>query len=188
MKTYDFVHLVLYAAGGKIEGRTKLQKMVYFTGVLTKREHELGFRAHFYGPYSPDVAGAVDKLRALSFLRQTSSGGGAFDNRGLEVARYDYELTEDGTLIAQEKTRNYSNEWKRIKAAVKRLIASDPNDYVKLSIAAKTYFLHGKLKGTTSAGELERLSEHFGWRVTKDEICEAFNWLKTVRLVERAGS
>jgi uncharacterized protein YwgA len=184
MKTYDFVHLVLYAAGGKIQGRTKLQKMVYFTGVLMKCEANLGYRPHFYGPYSADVAGSVDKLRALGFLKQSACGGGAIDHRGFEVARYDYELTGDGRLIAEEKVEKYPENWKRIKTAVDRLIKSDPNDYVKLSIAAKTYFVHGKLKGTTSSGELERLNAHFGWKVSEEETRDAFEWLKSVKLVE----
>jgi uncharacterized protein YwgA len=188
MKTYDFVHLVLYAADGKIEGSTKLQKIVYFAGVLTKREGELGYRPHFYGPYSAEVASAVDKLRALGFLHQRVAGGGAIDNRGFEIARCDYELTEDGKLIAEEKTKDFHRTWKRVKAAVNRLNKSEPFDYVKLSIAAKTYFLHGKLKGTMSVSELERLSARFGWKVTRDEIREAFEWLKSIHLVEDSRS
>jgi uncharacterized protein YwgA len=184
MKTYDVVHLVLHAAEGRIEGRTKLQKMVYFVGVLTKRENELGFRPHFYGPYSQDVAAAVDKLRALGFLCQTIIGGGGTDRHGFEIARYDYELTEDGKQIAEEKRQTYPKTWKRIKAAVNRILKSDIDDYVKLSIAAKTYFIHGKLKGSTSASDLEQLSTRFGWKVSRDEIQEAFQWLKSVHLVD----
>ena len=184
MKTYDFVHLVLYAADGKIKGSTKLQKMVYFAGVLTKREGGLGYHPHFYGPYSTEVAGAVDKLRALGFLRQSVTGGGTVDKRGFEIARCDYELTEDGTLVAKEKINDFQRSWKLIKAAVNRLNNSESNDYVKLSIAAKTYFLHGKLKGTTSTKELERLSARFGWKVTREDVSEAFEWLRSIHLVK----
>ena len=31
METYDFVQLTLLAMGGEIKGKTKLQKMVYFS-------------------------------------------------------------------------------------------------------------------------------------------------------------
>lgn len=184
MKTYDYVHLIIYAAGGKVEGRTKLQKLVYFSGVLTKQEESLGYRAHFYGPYSPDVADAVDKLRALKFLQQTIAGGNAIDSRGFEVARYDYELTDDGRQIAEEKANYHPKSWKVIQAAVNRLVKSDHNDYVKLAIAAKTYFMTGKLKEATSSKDLEKLSSQFGWKVTSNEISEAFEWLKTIRLVD----
>ena len=36
MTPYDFVQLTLYAAGGKIRGKTRLQKTVYFLGLLTE--------------------------------------------------------------------------------------------------------------------------------------------------------
>jgi hypothetical protein len=184
MKTYDFVHLVLFAAGGTIEGRTKLQKVVYFAGVLTKNSDQLGYGPHFYGPYSTEVAGAVEKLRALKFLKQVVCGGGTIDRRGFEVTRYDYELTDDGLLIAEEKAQTIPASWKRIKAAVNRIIRSGPSDYVKLSIAAKTYYVHGKLKGNTTEKELEQLSVELGWKVKKEEIRDAYEWLKSVHLVQ----
>ena len=79
MKAYDFVHLVLYATEGRIQGRTKLQKVVYFAGVLTEMLEQLGYRAHYYGPYSSTVTAAVDELRGLGFLEQRIAGGGATD-------------------------------------------------------------------------------------------------------------
>jgi uncharacterized protein YwgA len=181
MKTYDFVHLVLNAAGGHIEGRTKLQKMVYFAGVLTKNEPELGYRAHFYGPYSSEVAAAVDKLRALNFLQQTVAGGGLLDRRGFEVARFDYQLTDDGKLIAEEKAKADPDTWKLIKAAVNRLVKSDSNDYVKLSIAAKAFFLR-RTAGKPTSEDLTKISRHFGWDVSQDEYDQALDWLKSIRL------
>lgn len=51
MNTRDFVALTLREAGGEICGKTKLQKLLYFVGVLTDCLDELGYRAHFYGPY-----------------------------------------------------------------------------------------------------------------------------------------
>jgi HD superfamily phosphohydrolase len=68
MSPYDFVHLTCHALGGEIKGRTKLQKTDYFLGVLTDSLPELGYRPHFYGPYSAEVAGAVGKLRARGFV------------------------------------------------------------------------------------------------------------------------
>jgi len=56
MNTYDFVHLALYAMGGEIRGKTKLQKTIYFLGRLSNHIDELGYNPHFYGPYSSEVA------------------------------------------------------------------------------------------------------------------------------------
>src|SRR4051794_41134046 len=112
MSTYDFVHLVLHAFGGTIQGRTKLQKTVYFVGALTGFLENLGYRAYFYGPYSSEVAASVDELRGLGFLRQTTLSSGEIDPKGFEVARYDFSLTPEGSQIAEEKTQLHSSEWK----------------------------------------------------------------------------
>jgi uncharacterized protein YwgA len=116
MKAYDFVHLVLHASGGRIQGRTKLQKVVYFAGVLTGMHEHLGYRAHYYGPYSSTVTAAVDELRALGFLEQRIASGGAIDSKGFEVARYDYALTDCGDRSGKGSLA--SKIWSTIKTAI----------------------------------------------------------------------
>lgn len=185
MKTYDFVHLVLHAFDGSIQGRTKLQKVVYFIGVLTDLIEDLGYRAHYYGPYSSEVTAAVNELRGLGFLQQTSSSAGAMGPSGFEVARYDYNLTPEGKQIAQEKAECFPAEWERIRGAADRLKALGPNDYVKLSIAAKAYFLLGERGGKATLEELIGMMPRFGWKVTKDQMSEAGEFLQVLSLIDR---
>jgi uncharacterized protein len=182
MKAYDFVHLVLLAAGGSIQGRTKLQKMVYFAGVLTDMLEELGYRAHYYGPYSSTVSSALEELRSLGFLDQRVTGGGAIDPAGFEVARYDYNLTEDGLEIAKEKAELYAEEWRRIQQAVDQLRTADVSDYMKLSIAAKAYFLLTRSRQPVTAEKLVQMCQQFGWHVRPEQIAEASDWLETLDL------
>jgi len=182
MKTYDFVHLVLHAANGRIQGRTKLQKMVYFAGVLADCLEDLNYRPHFYGPYSSKVAASLDKLRSLEFIHQRVQGGGSVDPHGFEIARYDYELTEDGRIIAEEKAAEHSEEWKQIRTAIEQLEREGDLDYIKLSIAAKTYFLLKDSPGKSSEEIIESLSHNFGWKVTEDEVRDALRWLEAVGL------
>jgi uncharacterized protein YwgA len=184
MKAYDFVHLVLHAASGKVQGRTKLQKMVYFAGVLTGMLEELGYRAHYYGPYSSTVSAAVEELRSLGFLEQRVASGGAIDPQGFEVARYDYELTDDGKQIAKEKAHVRKHMWEKIKQAVEQLNNADVSDYMKLSIAAKAYFLVNRAREPVTVGKLVEMSERFGWKVSKKQISEATEWLESLKLVE----
>lgn len=180
MTAYDFVHLVLHAAGDRVEGRTKLQKLVYFAGILTDQLEELGYKPHFYGPYSSKVAASVDKLRALNFLDQSLASAGAIDSRGFEVARYDYRLTDDGRSIADEKAQEEPHVWERIRQAV-HAVENSRFDYVKLSIAAKAYFLQ-KTSPALDADTLGKRCERLGWKVSPKELEEAFNWLKSVGL------
>jgi uncharacterized protein YwgA len=183
MTTYDFVHLTFLALDGKIDGKTKLQKTVYLLGVATGREDELGYRAHFYGPYSDDVAAAVERLKTLGFLEQTVSGVGAFDSRGFEVARHDYRLNEAGKKMAEVKATRWPNEWIKLEGAVAVMRALLAQDYMKLSIAAKTWFLLRK-KGHATMSDIQSLAPKFGWSVTADQIKEAAQLLKGANLVK----
>ena len=181
MKAYDFVHLVIHAAGGKVQGRTKLQKLVYFVGVLTGRLDRLGYRAHYYGPYSADVAGAVQELRGLKFLEQRILSPGAVDQRGFEVTRYDYVLTEEGKEVADEKAKAQPEEWDKIVQAVKRIESQDMQDYVRLAIAAKTHLITQNAGQSLSVDELKRRTGEHGWSAfSPDQYDEALKFLKKV--------
>jgi hypothetical protein len=186
MNTYDFVHLGLYAVGGQIKGKTKLQKTMYFLGRLTNHLDELGYGAYYYGPYSSEVAQAADRLRALGFLEQTVASGGAVDSRGFEVARYDFSLNEDGKKVAESKKNLHQDLWEEINEAGAKLREAGGIDYRALSIAAKTDFVLRESGGEATINEIGEVAEKFGWSVSKEEIQQAGDFLKKVGLVESA--
>lgn len=184
MNTYDFVHLALHALGGEIKGKTRFQKTVYFLGLLTETVGDLGYRPHFYGPYSSEVAGATDRLRALGFAIQTAASGGVVDQAGFEVARYDLRLTDEGARMAQAKEKTHPQEWDKIRKAAEILKKTNEQDYVKLSIAAKTYFMLGQRRGTARIKDLVALAENFGWSVTPDQVRDAARFLASIEMVK----
>ena len=189
MTTYDIVHLVIHASGGKIQGRTKLQKIAYFVGVLTGDLRNLGYRAHFYGPYSPDVADAVEELQGLKFLEQIALPYGAPDDQGFEKIRYDYALTAEGTQVAEEKVAQWHEDWEAIHAATRRLASSKVQDYVRLAIAAKTHLLSGQA-GTALAEDVLKVktAEH-GWKTfTETQYAEAIEFLATIKNADLASN
>ena len=173
MNAYDVVHLALHAIGGEIKGKTKLQKTVYFLGLLSGMDEDLGYRPHFYGPYSADVAGAAQRLRALGFANQTSAGFGSVDSAGFEVARYDLSLTEEGKQMAEAKAKENPDEWKRIEQAAQKIKDAKEQDYMKLSVAAKTKFMLGQQTGATRLADLVTQAQGFGWSITTDEVHDA---------------
>jgi uncharacterized protein YwgA len=183
MNAYDFVHLALLAMGGEVRGKTLLQKRVYFLGVLTDSLEDLGYRPHFYGPYSAEVAAAVDRLRSLGFVEQSVAGRGVLDESGFEVARYDYQLNTDGKRMAETKAKKYPEMWQKIQRAVEAFNKGGELDYMKLSIAAKTFYLLGERKEAVPAGALVSLASKFGWAVTRDQVKEAGTLLQTLGLV-----
>src|SRR5579872_2376708 len=88
-------------SGGEIWGRTKLQKTIYFLGILTGNLEDLGYRAHYYGPYSDSVTAAVARLKALGFVSESSLHTGAVSDDGFEIARHELVMTEEGKSIAE---------------------------------------------------------------------------------------
>ncbi|MCK6457692.1 MAG: hypothetical protein L6Q92_14325 [Phycisphaerae bacterium] len=183
MKPIDFVHLTLLALGGKISGKTNLQKKVYFLGLLTGKLEELGYRPHYYGPYSESVATAVEDLKTVGFVDQNVTSTFGIDDMGFERRRYDYTLTPDGLQLAKAKKNELPEDWNKLEEAVRVLNRAGERDYMKLSIAAKTYFLLGQEKKATTQDELARLAPRFGWRVSREEIVQAAEYLKALGLI-----
>ncbi len=183
METYDFVQLAFLAVGGTIRGKTKLQKTVYFLGIMTGEVENLGYRPHFYGPYSSEVADATGQLHTLGFLDRNTVQAGLKGTSGFEATRYDFTLTEAGKKIATAKSEAHSDIWGKIEKAAMALKQVGDIDYMAMSIAAKTYFMLSDKKGAVSPDELAKLALGFGWKVEKDQINEAVNYLQKLGLV-----
>lgn len=184
MNIGDFVHLALHALGGSISGKTNLQKKVYFLGLLTGKLGTLGYRPHYYGPYSEDVAVAIEDLKSVGFVDQNVIGGFGVDQSGFELRRYDYRLNEVGKKVAEAKAAQHSEFWNALQRAAARLNSAGDLDYMKLSVAAKTYFMINKEPRTATEEELAKLAPRFGWRVTVEEVKEAASYLAKLDLVE----
>jgi uncharacterized protein YwgA len=183
METNDFVPLALLAMGSEIQGKTKLQKTVYFLGLMTGCLDELGYRPHFYGPYSDEVAGAIDRLYTIGAVDRRSSSVGSVDRAGFEVRRIDFSLNADGKRFVESKAQRHPELWKAISAAATRLKQAGDIDYAKMSIAAKTYFMLHQSGGQPHDSDLARLAARFGWEVTLEEVKEAVAYLRRLGLL-----
>jgi len=156
---------------------------VYFLGVMADRLEELGYAAHYYGPYSAEVAEGVDRLVSLGFVDVSRSGVWGVDSCGFEVARYDYELNEEGKRVAEQKKKRFPEVWKEIEGATHRLRAGGEQHYMSLSIAAKIHFMLGKKEGEATLKELCELAENFGWSVSPEQARDAAQFLQSLGLV-----
>ena len=183
MSTYDFVQLALLALSEEIRGRTKLQKTIYFLGILTGNIDELGYRAHYYGPYSDSVAAAVNRLKSRGFVQECSLHTGAVNEDGFEIARHDFALTDEGVMIAKQKAALNPTAWKKIQEAVSRFRKGGDIDYMKMSVAAKTHFMLSKQGKPTTALELSESAKKLGWDPKPQEIADSISFLKNLSLV-----
>lgn len=78
----------------KIEGRTKLQKIVYLSS-RPDNIFNLRFVGYHYGPYSRELQEAISKMLAFNLIREEEEG---FNHN----TRYNYKLTSEGI----EQARN----------------------------------------------------------------------------------
>jgi len=96
MTKYQLAKLMLMAGG--LESRKRVQKTVH----LLKAAGcplDVDFRLHYYGPYSAELAGLLDRATSSGILDETS--------HAIEVGtRYDYRLSDDvrDSLEAYERT------------------------------------------------------------------------------------
>jgi uncharacterized protein YwgA len=183
MEARDFVQLALLVMDGEIQGKTKLQKTVYFLGLMTGQLDDLGYRAHYYGPYSDDVAAAVGWLKTIGAVDQSSSGVGATDPSGFEIRRLDVRLNERGRKFAETTARRHPDLVSRLREAANALKRAGEINYVKMSIAAKTFFMLLETNGTCGDADLVRLAANFGWEVTPEQIGDAVSYLELLGLV-----
>ncbi|MEW6266138.1 MAG: hypothetical protein AB1641_23950 [Thermodesulfobacteriota bacterium] len=180
-------HLILLAikhAGGNIKGKTLLQKRIYFLSKLLNLD--LGYRAHYYGPFSPEVDNGLGKLKALGFVAERSSGFGLYNKMGFELRRYDYYLTEDGQTVTESLKDCSPDKYKTINNILDQMRESgDTGDYLELSIAAKTYHILSARKTIMRPSDIRSAAKELGWDISEDFINMAAEFLEKSGLVQK---
>jgi uncharacterized protein YwgA len=180
MTVSDALLFAYEALGGSIQGKTNLQKKMYFLGIMLNED--FGYGPHYYGPYSARVASANQELKSLGYLSETKISAGGVNTFGFEMARHDFCLTEDGRSVLKEKKARLQPVWERLERAAHRLMEAGNLNYMEISIAAKAYFLLEQQGKPASADELAKLADKFGWTVSAAEIEKAVQFLTGLEL------
>ena len=157
MDARTFVQLGLLALGGKVQGKTKLQKSMYFLGLMTGCLDDLGYRAHYYLGRTPRTlprqwTGSGSSVRLTSHPR----AWGRLIRLASKIPRYNYRLNSKGSSFAQSTAGRHQALWQKVQKAAELLSEAGDMDYASLSIAAKTYFLLDEKQGPASREELRR--------------------------------
>jgi hypothetical protein len=186
MQIRDFLMLCYGALGGSISGKTKLQKMAYFLSLLT--DFDAGYKPHYYGPYSSDVADANLELKALGYISEKRTQYG-YDHRGFERARYDYELTGDGARLLEKKKKEFASEWDQIHSCAQSINFAANTNYMTLSIAAKTYYILTRSgEKELSFDSIKKSASNLGWDVNTQEIDMAVQLLEQMKIARRCAA
>ena len=181
MNASEFLLSLIDACGGSVAGRTLLQKKSYFVSLLSGISIDLGYQAHYYGPYSANVDGTMTQLKNLGFVEESNTGFGILSG-GFEMRRYDYHLTEDGRKVLRPFVQ--SPEYRAIEGAVRKIRDAGEPDYIELSIAAKAYYILRKQEKRMSTNELLLEAKKFNWNISEQSLARAVEFLKHVGLAE----
>ena len=101
------------------------------------------------------------------------------------MARHDFELTKQGSRIADRKAAKHNHWWTQIQKAASLVGEAGDLDYVELSIAAKAYFVLSKLNGQATVETLSAMLPKFGWNVNDKQLENATQFLLKMKLIAR---
>ena len=176
----DLLVLAYKAFNGDMPGKTLLQKRVYFLSVMLGVE--MGYDAHYYGPYSEKVSTLNSELKSMGYISEASSAWG-YDERGFEMARHNFKLTEFGSRLADRKSIAQPQMWSKIDNAATVVRKAGDLGYMELSIAAKAYYVLNKLNGRATLEDIAGMLPKFGWTVSKEQLETATEFLAKASLV-----
>ena len=130
MNVYDVMALTIHSNDGVLDSRT-FQKLIYFISQLVPNIEIKPFRHYFYGPFSSEVASALEVMSAFSYLNEIIHSG--------FYEKYEYHLTTKGQTYAQSISEQHPDEFKQISN-----IVTTCNDFCELktnplSFAAKAH-------------------------------------------------
>ncbi|RKU11451.1 hypothetical protein C6502_08770 [Candidatus Poribacteria bacterium] len=179
MHIQDLILLVIGSEENGIRGRTLLQKKLYFLSEL--EGGDLGFRPHYYGPYSSLVAENLDILVNARFLNEVTETFETDQNIFGEIRRHTYSLTPDGNIVMKEiKKETEYVDWTQ---ALDRLNAQESvNDFNMLSIAAKVCYIVKQEKRTTTE-QILQIAQEYGWNLNKAQIESVRSFLEDLSLI-----
>ncbi|HEY5705277.1 MAG TPA: hypothetical protein VIS96_06865 [Terrimicrobiaceae bacterium] len=186
--TRNIILLAIDAFGKKVEGKTMLQKRLYFLAELLKHRHsvDLGFRhnAYYYGPYSGTVSNDITKLKNYGLIREDVQNFGAYNAAGFEVRKSEYELTAAANAAIKWIVQHHPDEAKQVTEVARELNQLTVGlDYMDLSIAAKAHWILRDAKEPMTPESVAREAKKLSWNVTDEQIESGFKFLEKLGLV-----
>ena len=85
----------IYLSKKHVRGRKRLQKIVCILKYGYSVPFQFPFRPYFYGPYSEQLAEAINVLEAVGFVTEVE------EELPSGVIQYDYYLTKKGEAVAE---------------------------------------------------------------------------------------
>ncbi|MCH7647209.1 MAG: hypothetical protein IIA83_01195 [Thaumarchaeota archaeon] len=178
MDIYDAISMTIHSNENIIEGRTTIQKLLYFQTVKIPK-FSIPYHHYFYGPFSRDVASALEDLSAFSYVNEIVHSG-LYDS-------YSYELTKKGNNYAETKTKEFPKEHEKILEIIKICREFCDLKSAPLSYAAKSHYIlistEEGIKGKYTTKDVLNIGKNFDWNITEDDIETGISLLQKLNLV-----
>lgn len=178
MRAAELILSVLGSSARPIEGRTAIQKIVYFASIETGID--IGYKPHFYGPYCSSVARLLENLVSMDYIAEKQR------LTAHDRTMYSYFLTDDGEKLVNEIRKREPRKYEAIKKVVGRCQKIVKNNIHVLSWAAKVYFLLSQKGAEISYKEAKEMSKRFGWQLSTKEIESGAKLLVSLGLVKKS--
>lgn len=178
MNVYDVAAMTIHSNGDMIEGRTAMQKLIYFNSVKIPSINMRPYTHHFYGPFSREVATALEEMSALSYLNEVSRSG-FYDV-------YAYLLTTKGKKYADHLRSKYPEEFAKIADIVAKCREFCQLKPKPLSYAAKAHYILANTemaKDRYGPDDVQRVAEDFDWNISTDDVKTGMSLLQELGLV-----
>lgn len=184
MTVLEIFLVMLDHAGGRVRGKTLIQKRAFFLN----RALNLGLRykPHYYGPYSPDLDSAIGQAKALGFVEQNIIGFGFDGETGFEVKRFDFTLTPDGKEVVQDLKSRQAKECRGIQEVLDKMHMAGDENYVSLSVAAKTIHILSQKDEPLTQKDIITEAKQFGWEISERNMEMAVDFMKNLGLIKNS--
>jgi len=174
----DAILTALDSAGGKITGRTAIQKLLYLAsqkGIVKDT-----YSPHYYGPYSAEASNSLLELCSLDFVDEEIEHSTIVTR---EWRRFSYSLTERGKAYLNFIKEELGQDQDRMSQLVTKANDLTGLDVQSLSCAAKVHYLVKKKPSVTTEA-IRKPALKFGWNLAQDQIEQATNLLVDLQLVK----
>jgi uncharacterized protein YwgA len=177
LSTDGVVHAIAKAFDGRIPGRTLLQKVAYFIG--DELQLDLGFDAHYYGPYSREMAAALDRQEDVgALIANRRESGRSFSGHDGSRVFYDYALTNRGRRFQELQAEWGGEDYARAVELAKK-IESLGVDYMQLAFASKVHFILVRTEETAmTVRAVQDKAKELGWSLGEHDIQKGVDLLK----------
>jgi uncharacterized protein YwgA len=181
LTTRQAVLLAISAAGGTVEGRTAMQKIMYFVALAL--DEDFGHRAHYYGPYSREVEYALTQAMLAEDIDERVERFPNFGS-GPDIRKYTYELTDQG----RDQVRNIRDADSATADAVDETVRSIHSavpdlEQQTLSMGAKIHFIISEQSEPTPLAKIPALAKGLGWRISDQQVEKSVELLRELDLL-----